>query len=695
MQAKEILRKVIKHDIPIEDIYRFSDKISSEAYDVIDHWGSGFDDEEIESIIQLCLITYTFGIGKVLIPDTQYDKLMQIYTGRGHEPIVYPVCGPGSKVWEFKKHKVPFMVGTVSKCYDINQLADVVKSNMHKVGDDAEVIVAPKYDGISACLEIHKGFVIKSALTRYDGIMGQDITALARLINLDKIYPLYKSFIRDTGSDVVYIKIELLMSLSDFNTLKRIKDYANRRSAVSAIVNTPTNLEYGTYITAMPLLMAAPVDDGYKFKYVPEDSVVISGKHIARRSVDEAKALLHKIRMPNYPYRIDGVVINAINEDKIWTPFDGMSNGIAYKVNTNTGITTINKAYWSIGRTGKATPMLNVEPCDVNETVVTDVNVSNMTKFNRFDLRVGDTVMIESAGDVIPMLKEVVETTNGPRLTLSETCPFCGSHLKHKITASNEESADLYCMNNKCDRLVIGKVANFFDKIGASGISDATIGDIYNQYGIKSIPEFVTISLDKLEVIPGWGKVSATNYVNEIKRLRSVPLTYGEFLGALGIENIATRKCQKLCRVVPLNKLIKHAFKSEKKVFEDALEADGFGVPSAKIFARFMYENADEIAKLSKLFETRPDREVIGNVVFSGGIIDHIKQEFELLGYETSNNVNSNTIAVITPNDSSNKINAARSKGIPIVRPKDAEAFIAKLKHNMDLATYAQRDDYV
>lgn len=685
----QIHKMLVDGKIELLDLAKYKDLIRPFAASVITTNGKDVNSETLADLIYILLDYYTYGTGDLLVTDHEYDQLHQIYQGKGNSPIVFPDYCPSGKVWPIKKHEVPFMVGNVDKAYDVAKLEKEIRKRFIEAGTYAQIKIAPKYDGISAVLKIQcneKGFTIVDGMTRNDGVYGQDITALVRLANRDLVIDkvndyLIKNEIKYQPS-TLYVKVELVMSTDDFNQLKKLKEYSNRRSAVAGIVNTPSNLDKAAFITMMPLKIARETDNGFVFDYVVGKSY---GECSVSKVIDKVRKLLEKIRMGDFPYRIDGVVIDCIDESREWRPEDAMQNSIAYKLNTNIGYTTIEDHYISVGRAGKITPMLKVAPCDVNETVVTDVNVSNYSKFNKFKFRYGDMIEIESAGDVIPMINRVIRhNPDGELIEPIDRCPYCGKLLEHRNTAAGE-SIDLYCMNDNCKRVVVGKVTNFFEKIGAKGISDATIFQIFERYGYDMISDYVLICKERLLDIDSWEEKKADNYLDEVARLRKVPLSCGTFLGALGIENVATKKCQKICRNISIEKLGLHAGlkHGRKKVRDDIMDIDGFGWDTADTIAKFFVDNCADINELMTLFILVPDKEAVGNVVFTGFRDLDYEKEFSLLGFETSNTVNSKTLAVFAASKASNKIDAARRKGIPVLPPSKIEKVLDAIKQDM------------
>ena len=683
----QIHKMLIEGKIELTDIPKYSDSIKTLAALVVN--GKDVGSQTIADLIYVLLDYYTYGPGDVLVTDHTYDLIHLEYQRRGNAPIVYPDYCPTGKAWPIVKHTVPFMVGNVDKAYDDDTLEKEIRKRLASAGPNAKIKIAPKYDGISAVLTVNcteKGFAIINGMTRNDGVYGQDITPLVRLANQDNVLYAVRDYLKRNNLEGVpttlYVKVEIVMSTEDFNQLSRIKKYSNRRSAVAGIVNTPTNLDKAPYIILMPLKIARETNRGYIFDYV-------AGKAYAGDTVYDTikrvKKLLDSIRMGDYQYRVDGVVIDCIDDTKAWYPGDAMENSIAYKLNSNIGVTTIEDHYVSVGRSGKATPMLKVADCDVNETIVHDVNVSNYAKFDKFEFRYGDMIEIESAGDVIPMVTRVIKhNKNGERIEPITRCPYCGKKLSHRKTAAGL-SIDLYCTNDNCDRLIVGRVANFFVKIGAEGISDMTIKQIFDQYRYDMISDYVLICKERLSVLESWGDKKAQNYIDEVKRLRDVPLTYGTFLGALGIENVATKKCQKICKNISLDKLCLHAGLSNglKKVRDDIMDIDGFGYDTAETIAKFFVDNNADINELMTLFTLIPDKEMIGNVVFTGFRDPDYEKEFLSLGYETSNSVNSRTMVVFAANVNSTKADAARRKGVPILSPDQMDTVLNALKRDL------------
>ena len=677
----DIHKCLLNGDIAIDDLLRYKRDLKTFAYKIIDSGGNGVTISAIKSLILICLDFYTFtSTGEFIITDSEYDTVMRVYMHKNKsQAIVYPDYFPVSNktTWTLEKHTVPFMVGSIYKVYSYDDLYDKLDHIVPRFKNHPMIVLAPKYDGISVSIDISIEIIageivvnIIKALTRKDSVYGQNITELVCNANLDILYSYLKKICKNVyDMKETHAKCELLMSTEDFNTLSKDRKYKNRRAAASAIVSTPSNIKYAHYITVMPLLIAVNVGRGYQFFYAPLDSQIlsdeISNKELKRKIGD----LMNTIRDPNYKYRIDGVVINVIDPNFIWVPDDAMENSVAYKINTKKGVTQIVEGYMSIGRTGRATPMLTVKPCDVNETTVTSVSISNMDKANKLDLCENDMIEVESAGDVIPMVTRVIKHVSSNRIRFGRKCPFCGSTLTPKNTKDGK-SVDLYCQNPHCVRKCTGMITNFFVKLKAKNISDATIEDIFDHTGYTKISDYFNIDEQDMAAWENWGTTSAANYAREIKRLMSVPITHGTFIGAFGIDGIATKRCRAIMRNVKFDYLIKLAKKQNyEDIVDEIMCIDGFSSSTAKKFADFIVDNYDTIIDTAKLFTLKYDLPAVGTIVFTGFDDSDSSYDFESLGYEMSETVNSDTVLVFSSDKSSKKSKAALELGIPVLSP--------------------------
>lgn len=628
--------------------------------------------DEMREMLMILLDYYAYSSdGDVLISDHEYDMLMNHFIENGGSLITRADIVKSPSQWSFVKHESPGMVGSIRKTYTMEEIYlfwEKLNGNSIK---PRSFRIAPKFDGISAAIKVNFEGRVLRAVTRNDGIFGQDITKVVRSSkNGTTLAEAYGR--RLSKNESVWIKTELVMTTSDFEVLIQEKKYANRRSATAGIVNSPKNLQYAKYITVIPL--AAHFTSLDDIEYSPMDSRVITVDS-PFKLMEAAQKMLSVIRDASYPIRTDGVVIYPLGDD-IYPNFDDiMDNAIAFKVNTEEALTTIDYGYVSVGRLGYAIPMLHVHPVEVNETIVTDVSLGSFDKFVNMDLHEGEQVLIYSAGNVIPQaaLPEHRHYKAGADLLkIKKRCPFCN----HKLT---RYKATYQCNNPECPRVSSGKIANFIIKSGAENISDKTIEDLFGCGLIKAIPDIFYIHQEDIEKIPGYGADKANMIVTEFQKIKNKETTISSLLGALGIHGISEKKCKNI--IAQLEYFDSFLTMDSKKLQWTLTDGENIGLKTASIFVDFLNKNRDLIEELIHTMNIVNDIKYKGNVVFTGGRYPDLEKKFRDLGYNTSNNVNSDTIVVIDSsyNHDSTKCKAARKKGIDIIHVSEVDEVFKEL----------------
>ena len=700
----EIHKALMEKTLEINDLNQF--KTDFEAYydyvmDMHHHGGRMVSDKALRAFLDTCNIVYLYSRdGHLIITDTEYDMLMEIYMSQGNDMITVTKYDFGDKQtkWDIVPHTNPDMVGSLLKSYREWDFAEIL-CKYASISGDAIIKIAPKYDGASLCINVRNGNIINT-LTRKDGINGQNIHDLIKMAkNYDEICKL-ASRIRDGA-----IKCEILCSKDDYALIKDV--YMNPRSAVNGIVQSPKNISYGQALTIMPLVIK-DIGGAYKFlgtdKYLPPHKNTIKCVNNDYSTREEIVATitdcLERYRHPDYPFRVDGVVAYVIPSDyqllKRVLSEDAMALSYAFKINSNTGVTDVVYGYMSIGRSGIATPMIKVNPVDVNETTVTDINLSNMRKAESFNLRMGDLVEIESSGDVIPMLKRVIEPNHkGQKIKFSMTCPHCGSPLKYRendalASRLKSKSAFIVCPNSRCPRILAGKLALFAERIGIEGFSDEAFQDIYNatKYSTGQLMRINYELRDKFTEemlkVPGWGTIKINNLIDQIDRVRKAPMTEDVFIASLGIPSIAAKKAQLILTQISLPRLFKKLETNRNfGAIDMILGADGIGPATTTKFIEYIIDNYDEIIDLYSILNIQEYSKRLGTFACTGFINSEkceIEEELNRRGYGLDS-LTMNTIALIAvdPNGESGKLKKARKYGIPIIRRRNLDKFLSEL----------------
>lgn len=630
--------------------------------------------EDAEDLLMIYLDVYNYSEGDVLISDHKYDMLMCRYIDNGGDQLTCSDTIKDKTKWDFVQHEQPGVVGSIKKIYSMDELMIFWHKCRPSANGIRKFILAPKYDGISSGIKIVKKKGIQLGVTRNDGVKGQDITKLIlNTKNGKTLSDYYGDPMNNEGT--LWIKTELVVKTEDFNKLLEEASYANRRSATSGIINTPKNLHLAKYVTILPLAIYHEQTD--VLEYTPPDSVEIATRD-PYYLMDEIENMLSKIRDSSFPIRTDGVVIYPVRECPDLNHEDFMDRSIAFKVNTEEALTRADYGYVSVGRLGRAVPMLHVKPVEVNETIVQDVSLSTFDKFLGMDIHENEQVLVYAAGNVIPQAKLPNHRSYKKKAKLIEipmVCPYCGKKLKR-------DKAIYSCANQSCPRIISGKISNFITKLGVENVSDKTIEDLMNAGLLREIIDIFDVTVDEIVKLDGYAEVSADMIVGEFEKLKKKEVPISSLLGALGIQGISKKKCR---LIIQQMESYKDLYSMEPNRLQwDLTNVDGIGLKTASVFVEFITENREMIEDLLYTMNIVNDPQYLGNVVFTGFRDPELEEKFNEVGYEVSGNVNSKTACVIDASYShdSTKCEAAKRKGLEIYHKSDADKIVEFLSKN-------------
>lgn len=690
---KTIRRQVKKNAMHVDDVLLHKKTVFddfSRGLLGLEADGMPLSDEIIdamENFLMICLDVYTYSeTGGVLVDDHTYDIVMNIWKRCGGAHLQYADTIQNNALWGFQKHEAPFMVGTISnKIYTVDELA----MNLEKwqLAGYSRILYAPKFDGVSAAVKWENGKIM-SAMTRNDGVKGMDITEVIRLMNNQK-------HIFTENMPDGYYKCEIVVSTEDFNALCEIKQYANRRSTASAIVSTRSNLPYAIYLTAIPLAWVN--FGGTQMQYLAAnllpDQLKCNPKIMDIDFVySNIETIMHYIRQPSFPFRVDGVVLfPMLTENDSPNLADLMAHCLAYKINTQEAITHVKRVYMSVGRTGLGTPMVEVEPCDVNETVCTSASLGSMDIYSGLHLRRGEEVTIYAAGDVIPQLKRSdvrKYPKNAPILNMDITCPFCGSTLRFK----RGSTANIYCLNPQCPRVKSGKIVNFLDKLDAcEGFRDKVILKLVDKRIVSSIQDLFNLDKKRDVMVTEIGPVNTDKLLSGINDLQKTEYEISQIIGACGIDGCSINTCRMIFGDYTLDYLMNLDFETLQRRL---LNIEGIGTNTADVFANWIFENRDLINFLIQHMNVMDDAITYGNVVFTGFRNKDYVPIFKELGFPVWSGVNKDTVAVVYVGDTtSGNAQKAAKKRLPLIHFTEIDTLVKILKDisqqlNLDPTSY-------
>ena len=514
-----------------------------------------------------------------------------------------------SKNFKKVEHRAPML--SLSNAFseeDLNNFEKKIlkflsKQNNFKIYYSAE----PKIDGISASLTYKKGNFIRG-LSRGDGKEGEDITT-----NLETIKDIPKKILSKDFPEEIDIRGEVFIQNSDFVKLK--DKFANPRNAASGTLRQkdsdetkkiPLKFIAYTYGFEKGLKINNQTDylkklSDWGFKTNPFNKLITGVKNLIKNYNE-----VEKIRA-NLDFDIDGIVYK-IDDFNLQKRLGNVANAprwaIAHKFSSNKGVSKVLDIDIQIGRTGALTPVAKINPINIGGVLVSNATLHNEDEIIRKDIRVGDTVTVERAGDVIPHILSIdinKRSKKSVKFIFPNHCPSCGSKtikefnkVTKKIDAIRRCSSEGYY----CDKISIEKLKHFVSKeaFNIDGLGKKIIEGFWNLKLIKLPQDIFKLDYDKIKELEGWGKLSAENLRYSINQKKNISLE--RLIFALGIRHIGLENAKLLSKYFTSFLNFQNLSKSNK--FDDLLNIDGIGdtqVTSIKSF----FANEINVQVLSEL----------------------------------------------------------------------------------------------
>ena len=556
-----------------------------------------------------------------------------------------------------------------------------------KVVSTAHYTLEPKMDGLSGSLIYKKGVLVRGA-TRGDGVTGEDITTNIKTI---KSVPL-----RLTEDIDIEVRGEIYMSKKSFLEANREKvkngekEFANpRNAAAGSIRQLDSKVTAKRNLDFMAYFIPNPEDYGIKtqkesLEFLRKLGFVTNYKlNGYAKNVKDITNYIDSLseKRDNLPFEIDGVVLKVDNlEDEKRLGFTSRVPrwGIAYKFPAKEVLTTLKEIKFTVGRTGKITPNAIFSPVHVSGSLVSKATLHNSDYCIDKDVRVGDTISIRKAGDVIP---EVVEVKLDRRkedsvpFKMIENCPMCDSVLVRK-------DANHYCKNEHCPSRKIESLIHFSsrDAMYIEGFGESIVEDFYNLGYLKNIDDFYTLDKykDELMLLEGFGEKSISKLLESASNSKKNSLE--RLLFGLGIRYVG-KKTAKI-----LSKYYKTMDNLIKADFDELKSINDIGDVIAKSIVDYFSDekNINLINRLKDLNlnmrylgeEVNTSNENINGKTFviTGTLSrprDEIKEEIEGLGGNVTGSVTKKTDYVIAGEKAGSKLTKANELGISVLTEEE------------------------
>ncbi len=647
------------------------------------------------------------------VSDADYDQLrLRLLALEKNYPQLARANSPSKRVGappleKFGKvtHAVPMLsLANAFADEDVQEFLGRVRRFLNLAEDGPVAVTAePKIDGLSLSLRYENRKLVQAA-TRGDGAEGENVTA-----NVFTVKDVPQK-LPGSAPDVVEVRGEIYMSNNDFSALneKQIqageKIFANPRNAAAGslrqldpAITAARPLRFFAYAWGeAPQLPGATqwdVVQGFKEWGLPVNPLMMlchSGEELLThyRLIEAQRSSLD--------YDIDGVVYK-VNELALQARLGFVSRSprwaIAHKFSAEQATTVLEAIDIQVGRTGALTPVARLKPVTVGGVVVSNATLHNEDEIARKDVRIGDTVIIQRAGDVIPQIVSVAQRGAGSvAYEFPKVCPACGSHAEREEKASGKSDAvrrctgGLICPAQRVERLKHFASRNAFD---IEGLGDKIVEEFYADGLIRSPQDIFTLeqrdgrSIKKLKDRDGWGESSVANLFAAITARRIIALD--RFIFALGIRHVGETTARVLARsygsATTLRDQMKLAAASPENEARSELTAiDGIGEVVAEALIQFFDEphNVDIFDRLLQEISPQPLAAVAASspvsgktVVFTGALERMTREEAkamaERLGAKVAGSVSKKTDLLVAGPGAGSKLKDAERFGIEVI----------------------------
>ncbi len=637
------------------------------------------------------------------ISDVKFDRMMEELQRleAAHPELISPdsptqrVGGAPRKGVETRQHSPAMM--SLDNTYSFEELEEFDRRVRELAGRDRiDYVTEHKFDGLSISL-VYEGGVFTRGVTRGDGTTGEDVTGNVRAIRSIPLRVDAAELKKLRMPPDFEVRGEIIMPLRAFEDLNQKQEeqggkrFSNPRSAAAGSVRVldpeitrERRLDFYAYLLLVggrvPTRLHSETLESLRklhFKVSPDWRLC--------RSLDEVKKVIDvwEAKRKKLPYEIDGIVIkvNAIaQQQELGFTAKAPRWAVAYKYPARQETTVVNDVIFQVGRTGTLTPVAVLAPVEVGGVTVSRSTLHNMDEIERLGLRIGDTVIVERAGEVIPHVVKVVKEGKPRReIVVPERCPECNSKI-HK----DPEEVAYRCVNASCPAKRKESLLHFAGRhaMNIDGLGEKIVDQLVDKGLVKDFADLYELKLEDVAALERMAEKSAQNLLDEIKASKSNSLA--RLIYALGMRFVGERTGQ----------LLADDFASLPKLaaasVEELVEVPEVGPKVAQSIADFFSEPAnqklikrlrDEGLKMTEKRQAPDDARLAGkSFVFTGALVrrsrDDAGAEVMRHGGKVSGSVSKLTDYVVVGADPGSKHDKARSLGVTILNEDDFEKLL-------------------
>ncbi len=623
-----------------------------------------------------------------LVTDEVYDKLyhdVQDYEKAHPQEIdsSSPTQRVGAPLKEgYKKAKHPSRMWSMEDVFNEQELIEWME-RINKIEPVSRYYIEPKFDGASLNL-IYEGGKLVQAITRGNGVEGEDVTNNAKAIKSIRLEIDYKGYIEIRG--------EVLMKFAEFERINKERLhrgeqlFANPRNAAAGSLR-----QLDPKIVAERNLLFMPWGVGVNsldFDYLSDlmDFVYKLGfreppvRKICHKLEEIEQMYEEFIKMrPTLEVMLDGMVVKVDSLPKqavLGYTQKAPRWQVAYKFPAIEKQTKLLDVILQVGRTGVITPVAKLEPVNIEGVIVERATLNNFDFIEKLDVRIGDVVTLIRSGDVIPkIIKVLKEYRDGDEVEIKRPtrCPVCHSPVL-------DEGALIKCQNISCPARVVNSIIHFASKgcMNIDGLGTKIVELLFEKKLVLDLEDIYKLKdkKDELLSLEGFKEKRVDNLLNAIEDSRKRECW--RFVKGLGIEHIGEVAAKKICQK------FKDGFLNASK--EELLAIEGFGEEMEESYIEFMQVNRDKVLRLLSIITLEMPQEVKKESPFSGKTVvltgsmsrprSEIKEMLESLGAKVTGSVSKKTDFIIYGEDPGSKLEKAKKLGVAIITQEQMEEMV-------------------
>ena len=634
------------------------------------------------------------------ISDFEYDMLMvelrnlekEYPEFNSKDSLTQKVGGHVKEGFEKVEHEVPLQ--SLQDVFSFEEVEEYI-NKINEKAEEKEIenrkyVVETKIDGLSAALEYKNGKFVRGA-TRGNGLIGEDVTENLKTI---KTIPME---LKDKID--ITVRGEVFISKKDFEQMNQEREeneeelFANARNAAAGSLRQLDSKITKTrpldiYIFNVQKIEGKEFNSHYEeLEYLESLGFNVNPVRIYCKNQEEINKAIEKIGedRENLTYGIDGAVVKVDDlkfREILGTTAKTPRWAVAYKYPPEQKETIVKDIVCQVGRTGVITPMAILEPVKVAGSTISKTTLHNEDFIKEKDIRVGDTVVIQKAGDVIPEIVEVkVKKRTGKevKFELPRACPVCGAEAVRE-----EGEAAVRCTGIECPAKLLRNLVHFVSReaMNIDGLGESIISQLLEKELISNIADIYTLTFDEIASLKKNGKKFAQNLIDSINKSKENDLY--KLITALGIRHIGA-KVSKI-----LSKKYKTMDNLMNATFEELSAINDIGPIAANSIREFFLQEQtiDLINRLKEsgvnmnsLQEKNEDNRFEGKTfVLTGSLEKYTRQEvaniIENLGGKTSGSVSKKTTYLLAGEDAGSKLTKAQNLGVTIITEEEFEKMI-------------------